>query len=109
MPLSGRHLQHGLLFFLVILFIYFYFGQLWVFTVAWASLLLQRVGAPHDGGAWASPRGGFSCCRAQTLSAGSVAAAHGLSCSKARVIFPDPGIESMSPLPRQADSYALYH
>ena len=55
-------------------------------------------------GVWASHYSGFYCCRAWTLghtasvvavpglqSTGSAVAAHGLSCSAARGIFPDQG------------------
>ena len=65
-----------------------------------AGFLLWRMGATLCCRAWASHRGGFSCCRAQALSAwASVIVAHWLSCSEACRIFPDQGIKPVSLAP----------
>ena len=49
--------------------------------------------------AWASHRSGVSCCGAPALGArASAAVAHGLSCSEACGMLPEPGIEPAFPL-----------
>ena len=49
-------------------------------------------------GVWSSHCGGFSCCGARHSHAwASVVAAHGLGCPGACGIFPDTGIEPVSP------------
>ena len=110
----------------LLLFIYFYKFIYLIFNLilaalglrccAQAFLQLQRAGATLCCGAWASHCSGFSCCGARALgvrasvvvsrglqSAGSVAVAHGLSCSVACGIFPDQG-SNPCPLHWQADS-----
>ena len=96
-PLSGRSLQHKLLFFLNDFIYLFLFWAALGFPCCMGFSLVATGGASLHGGAQASHCGGFSCCRARVLSAGSVLVAQGLSCSMACVIFPDPGIESVSP------------
>ena len=69
-----------------------YFRQCWV-SIA--------VGASHGGG--------FPCCGARSPGrAGSVVVAHGLSCSTACGIFPDPG-SNLCLLHWQVDSLPLSH
>ena len=79
-------------------FIIIIFKCLFIFGLAGFSVLLglflscseQLLSRP---GARASHCGGFSCCRAQALaSTHSVISVHGLSCSEARGIFPDQGL-----------------
>ena len=79
-------------------FIIIIFKCLFIFGHAGFSVLLglflscseQLLSRP---GARASHCGGFSCCRAQALaSTHSVISVHGLSCSEARGIFPDQGL-----------------
>ena len=55
-------------------------------------------------GAWASYCGGFSCCRAWA----SVVVVYRLSCSTARGVFLDQGLNPC-PLHWQADSHPLCH
>ena len=58
---------------------------------------------------WASPGGGFPCCRVWALGhAGPVVMAFRLSCSAARGIFLDQGSNPCA-LYWQADSYPLHH
>ena len=74
------------------LFIYVFFVVLclrgsWAFPSdsEWGVLSSRDVQASHCGG--------FSCCRARALaSTHSVISVHGLSCSEARGIFPDQGL-----------------
>ena len=80
------------------------------------------MAAALDCGAWASPCGGFSCCRAQAVGTlASVAVVHGLghcsswalvahrlSCFSACGIFPDKGL-NLCTLHWQADSKPLDH
>ena len=76
-------------------------GSLWLRP---SFLSLRPVGAALHWGAWASHCGGFSCCRPRALGIrASVVAAQGLSCSAARGIFPDQGL-NLCPLHWQADS-----
>ena len=74
---------------------------------AFSSCSVQELLSSH--GAKASHCGGFSCWGAQALGpTGSVAAAHGRSCSTAYRISPGQGL-NLCPLHWQADSYPLYH
>ena len=83
------------------------------FSLQWL-LLLQSVSSRLVGfsscGMWAQQLWHVgSVVTARGLqSAGSVVVAHGLSCSVAREIFPDQGLNSC-PLRWQADSYPLRH
>ena len=94
----------------------FIFGYIGSSLLRVGPLQLWRVGATPRCSAWASHYGGLSCCRAWALgtwasavvprkfqSSGSVAAAHGPSCSRACGIFPDQGLNPCS-LHWQADS-----
>lgn len=105
-PLSGRSLQHESLFFLSD-FMYFYPGLRWVFLAAWALPPLQRVELLF----WAV-RGLLTAGLLLLQSPGSErwlsTRGAGLSRSMARVIVPDPGIESCL-LHWRADSYVLCH
>ena len=75
-----------------------------VFVAACRLSLVVARGATLRCGARASHCGGFSCCGAQALGTrASVVAAHRLSCSAARGIFPDQGLNPC-PLHWQADS-----
>ena len=72
---------------------------LFIFGCTGSSLLL---GLFSSCGAWASSCSGFSCCGAQALGlvgvgAGSVVVVYRLSCSAARGIFLDQGLNPMSP------------
>ena len=70
-----------------------YFWLCWVFSAAGLFLKLQRAGLLSRPGARASHCGGFSCCGARALAITcSVISVHGLSCSEARGIFPDQGL-----------------
>ena len=63
----------------------------WAFSGCWEPGLLSSCDAQAH-------CGGFSCCRALgSRWEASVVAAHRLSCSEACGIFPEPGIEPMSP------------
>ena len=113
-----------------------YFCLCWVFWLLHGPSLVAAWGATLHCGTWASHYSGFFCCGAQTLGTwasvvsahrlhscsvqtpgctgfrvvecGSVVVMHGLSCSAAREIFPDEGLNPC-PLDWQADSYLLYH
>ena len=94
------------------LFIYFW-GRVGSSLLCTGFIQLRRAGDTLRCCARASHCGGFSCCEARALgmwasvvvahrlsscglcrlqSAGSVVVAHGLSCSAARGIFPDQGL-----------------
>ena len=102
---------------------------LFTFVFGWAGsslphrdfLWLQCVGATLRCCGQTSHGGSFSCCRAQALGAGfsncssqalehtsSVVVVHGLSCSSARGIITDQGLNP-SPLHWQVDSYPLQY
>ena len=71
-------------------------------------LWLWRARATLRYGAQASRWSGFSCCGAWALEWASVVVVHGFSCSTARGIFLDQGLNPC-PLHWQADSYPLDH
>ena len=114
---------------MVVLFVLFFFNEfIYLFMAALglhcctqAFLQLWRAGATLHCGARASHCSGFSCGGARALGArasvvvvrglqstGSVVVAHRLSCSTAREIFPDQGLNPC-PLHWQADSQPLHH
>ena len=87
---------------LLILFIYFWLC--WALAAVRAFLQLHEEGLLSSSSAWASHRGGFSCCGAQApghqgsvvpapwlKSSGSIAVAHGFSFSAACGVFPNQG------------------
>ena len=101
-------------FFFFKIFIYlFYFWLCWVFCASWVSVRgLSLVAA--SGGHSSSRCAGLSLLRPLLLRstssrrAGSVAVAHGPTCSAACGIFPDQG-SSPCPPHWQADSQPLRH
>ena len=107
--LQSQHVIHFTLFFLKYINLFIYFWLCWVFVYV-------RGLSP------AAASGGHSSSRCVGLSlswplllrstgsrrAGSVVVAHGLSCSEARGIFPDQGL-NLCPLHWQADSQPLCH
>ena len=104
-------------------YLFFIFGCIGSSLLHVGFLWLWRAGSTLRCGAWASHRGGFSCCGARALgaqasvvaarglsvcgvraeSAGSVVVVRGLSCSMACRIFLDQGA-NLCPLHWQADS-----
>ena len=92
-----------------------YFGCAWFFSAAWAFSGGREKGLLSSCSSQSSRCGSFSCslvalgtqasvaAACGLLSAGSVAAVHGLSFSKARGIFPDQGW-NLCPLHWQEDS-----
>ena len=108
MPLSGRSLQHELLFFLND-FIYLF--------LFWAALGLPcymgfspvaASGASLHGGARASHCGGFSCCRAQARALAQYLSRRGLVAPWHVWSSQTPGLNPCL-LHWRADSYALCH
>ena len=80
----------------------------WVLVIA-AQTFSSEWGLLSCYSAWASHCIGFSCCGAQVLGhAGSVVAAHGLSCPSACGIFPDQKL-NLYPFHWKEDSQPLEH
>ena len=79
------------------LFIYLWLP--WVFVVLCKLSSVPVSRELHSScSAWASHHGGFSCCGAQALGTrASVIVAHGLSCSDACGMLPEPGIKPAFP------------
>ena len=107
-----RRKTHVCLFFLnkfIYLFIYlFIFGCVGSSFLCEGFLQLRRAGATLHRGVRASHCHGLSLRSTGSRRAGSVAVAHGPSCSAACGIFPDQG-SNPCPLHRQADSQPLCH
>ena len=67
-------------------------------SCTWVFSSCGERGLHSSYGVWSSHCGDFSCCGAQCSRAwASVVAAHGLRCPGACGIFPDTGIEPVSP------------
>ena len=96
-------------FFLMTTFIYLFFGCVGSSFLCEGFLQLWQAGATLHCGARASHYRGLSSLRSTGCRrAGSVAVAHGPSCSAACGIFPDQG-SNPCPLHWQADSQPLRH
>ena len=90
-------------FFSKFIYLFIYFWLCWVFaSVRGLSLVAASGGHPS------SRCAGLSPSRPLSRRAGSVVVAHGPSCSAARGIFPDQGLNPC-PLYWQADSQPLRH
>ena len=82
-------------------FFYFYYLFLAVLGLhcwAWAFSSCGESGATLHCGAWASPCGGFSCCRALVLGARAAVIAAQAYLPRGVWDLPGPGIEPVSPV-----------
>ena len=95
--------------FLLVSFLFIYFWLCWVFvSVRGLSLVAASGGHSSSRCAGLSPSRPLLLRSTGSRRAGSVAVAHGLSCSVACGIFPDQG-SNPCPLHWQADSQPLRH
>ena len=79
----------------------FFFWLLWVFVAVRGLLLVVVSGGYCSCRGWASHHSGFSCCRTLALERRLSSCAQGLSCPKARGIFPDQGLNPVPCIGRQ--------
>ena len=102
----------GRFFFLILYFIYFYFGLRWVFAAVRGLLIVVASPSAEHGLQARGPqqlwRAGSAVVARGLQSAGSAATAHGPSCSTARGILLDQG-SNPHPSHWQADSQPLRH
>ena len=75
-----------------------YFWLCWVFIAGRGLSLVVVRGATLHCGAWASPCGGFSCCRALVLGARAAVIAAQAYLPRGMWDLPGPGIEPVSPV-----------